>query len=72
MPESVAPFLPSAAQVQANTWLTEPELAVYAQEYGRTGFQGGLQTYRVLTDPVLTAEPRLFSGKTIDVPARST
>ena len=69
MPETVAPFQPSAAEVQASKWLTEPELGVYVEEYGRTGFQGALQAYRVLSDPGLTAELRLFSGKTIDVPS---
>lgn len=69
MPENVAPFQPSAAEIKACQWLTEPELAVYAEEYGRTGFQGGLQTYRVYTDPALNAELRLFSGRTIDVPS---
>lgn len=69
MPETVAPFQPSAAEVVACKWLTEPELAVYTQEYDRTGFQGGLQAYRVLSDPDLNAELRLFSGKTIDVPS---
>jgi len=69
MPENVAPFRPTPAEVSACHWLTEPELAVYSAEYGRTGFQGALQTYRVYTDPALTAELRLFSGRTIDVPA---
>lgn len=69
MPENVAPFEPSHAQVMACNWLTEPELAVYVEEYGCTGFQGGLQTYRVHTDPGLNAELRLFSGRTIDVPS---
>ena len=69
MPENVAPFQPPAAEVMACQWLTEPELAVYTEEYSRTGFQGGLQTYRVYTDPTLTAELRLFSGRTIDVPS---
>lgn len=69
MPQTVAPFQPSAAEILASTWLTEPELGVYAQEYGRTGFQGALQAYRVFSDPGLTAELRLFSGKTIDVPS---
>jgi pimeloyl-ACP methyl ester carboxylesterase len=69
MPETVAPFQPSAAEVLACTWLTEPELGVYAEEYGRTGFQGALQAYRVYSDPDLNAELRLFSGKTIDVPS---
>jgi len=69
MSQTVAPFQPSAAQVLACKWLTEPELGVYTEEYGRTGFQGALQTYRVYSDPGLNAELRLFSGKTIDVPS---
>ena len=69
MPETVAPFQPSAAEVRACKWLTEADLAVYTQEYDRTGFQGALQTYRVYSDPVLNDELRLFSGKTIDVPS---
>ncbi|WP_175162397.1 alpha/beta fold hydrolase [Paraburkholderia fynbosensis] len=69
MPQTVAPFQPSAAEILACKWLTEPELEVYAEEYGRTGFQGALQAYRVFSDPELNAELRLFSGKTIDVPS---
>ena len=69
MPQAFAPFHPSAAEVGACQWLTEPELGVYTQEYGRTGFQGALQAYRVHADPNLSAELRLFSGKTIDVPS---
>jgi pimeloyl-ACP methyl ester carboxylesterase len=68
MSQTVAPFQPSA-EVLACQWLTETELGVYTQEYGRTGFQGALQTYRVYSDPDLNAELRLFSGKTIDVPS---
>ena len=59
----------TAAEVLASKWLTEPELGVYTEEYGRTGFQGALQAYRVFSDPDLNAELRLFSGKTIDVPS---
>ncbi|MEG9439044.1 hypothetical protein JAO29_23155, partial [Edaphobacter sp. HDX4] len=69
MPQTVAPFLPTAAEVAACKWLTEPELGVYTEEYDRTGFQGALQAYRVFSDPALNAELRLFSGKTIDVPS---
>lgn len=69
MPENVAPFSPSPAEAQACSWLSDEELSVYVQEYGRNGFQGGLQTYRVYADPALNAELRLFSGRTIDVPS---
>lgn len=67
--QTVAPLHPSAAEVAACKWLTEPELDVYTAEYGRTGFQGALQAYRVFTDPALNADLRLFSGRTIDVPS---
>lgn len=69
MPENVAPFAPSAAKIAACQWLTDAELDVYIDEYRRTGFQGALQGYRVLADPTLGAELRLFSGRTIDVPS---
>ena len=62
MAQTVAPEMPCA-------WLTEGELAVFADEYGRTGFQGGLQGYRVGTDPAYLGELRAFSRRTIDVPA---
>lgn len=68
MPQTVAPFQ-RAAEALTCAWLTELELAVYTDEYARTGFQGALQGYRVLADPDLNAELRLFSGKTIDVPS---
>lgn len=69
MAETVAPEMPSAAEIAACRWLTEPELDVYTAEYARTGFQGGLQAYRCIFDPKLIAELRLFSERTIDVPA---
>jgi pimeloyl-ACP methyl ester carboxylesterase len=69
MPETVEPAMPSAAEVAACRWLPDEELRVYSAEYVRIGFQGGLQSYRVGTDPAWSAELRLFSGRTIDVPA---
>ena len=69
MAETVAAVMPPAAEIAARTWLTEDELQVYASEYGRTGFQGGLQSYRIGQDPKWSAELQLFSGRTIDVPS---
>ncbi|RZJ79091.1 MAG: alpha/beta hydrolase, partial [Brevundimonas sp.] len=69
MPETVAPFHPSADEVRDCAWLTDRELDMYATEYGRTGFQGALQAYRVFADPALNAQLRLFSGRTVDVPS---
>jgi pimeloyl-ACP methyl ester carboxylesterase len=54
MAETVAPEMPSASEIAACKWLPDAELRVYSEEYGRTGFQGGLQ---------------MFSGRTIDVPS---
>src|SRR3989441_5830764 len=47
MAETVTPFMPSVAEIAACQWLTEAEVEVYATEYGRTGFTGALQGYRV-------------------------
>jgi pimeloyl-ACP methyl ester carboxylesterase len=69
MAETVAKEMPSAAAIAANPWLPDSELAYYAAEYGRTGFQGGLQWYRYGTSGTLNNEMQLFSGRSIDVPA---
>jgi pimeloyl-ACP methyl ester carboxylesterase len=44
-------------------------MRVYSAEYGRTGFQGGLQWYRSAVSPQAAADLQLFDGRTIDVPA---
>jgi pimeloyl-ACP methyl ester carboxylesterase len=71
MAATVAPFMPSAAEIAACKWLTDDEVGVYATEYGRTGFNGALQGYRVRRggDPKSIAELHTFSGRTIDVPS---
>ena len=71
MAATVAPFMPSAAEIAQCKWLTEAEVEVYATEYGRTQFTGALQGYRVRrgTDPKSIAEMHTFSGRTIDVPS---
>ncbi len=63
MPETVAHEMPSAADIAACRWLPDSELAVYAGEYQRTGFPGGLQWYRRGTGELDTAELQLFSGQ---------
>jgi len=72
MAATVAPFMPPADYIANCKWLTEPEVDVYAAEYGRTGFTGALQGYRVRrgSDPRSIAEMHTFSGRTIDVPAQ--
>lgn len=69
MAETVAPHLPSREEIARCRWLTEDELAVYAGEFQRTGFQGGLNWYRARLVPELYAQDQLFSGRTIDVPS---
>jgi pimeloyl-ACP methyl ester carboxylesterase len=69
MAETVMPVMPSAAEIAACRWLPEAELAVYAEEYRRNGFQGGLNWYRSRTSGLSDGELRLFSGRTIDVPS---
>jgi pimeloyl-ACP methyl ester carboxylesterase len=69
MAETVAPEMPSSAQIAACKWLPDDELSVYAAEYERTGFQGGLQWYRCATGDKYIAELQTFSGRTIDVPS---
>ncbi|KAI9873173.1 MAG: hypothetical protein M1830_000750 [Pleopsidium flavum] len=53
---------------KSSRWLPEADLKVYAQEYERTGFQGGLNWYRVQTDPSKTRELDMFAGKKIEIP----
>jgi len=68
MAETVAPEMPSPAEVAACRWLPEDELAVYSSEYARTGFQGGLQWYRCRTEG-RNRDLAEFAGRTIDVPS---
>jgi pimeloyl-ACP methyl ester carboxylesterase len=69
MAETVAPEIPSAAAVAACKWLPEDELRVFSSEYERTGFQGGLEGYRLRWSDRYSAELQMFSGRTIDVPS---
>lgn len=69
MASTVAPFTPTAEEIRSCTWLTEKELDIYASEYARTGFQGGLNWYRCGTTGLNAKEMALFAGRTIDVPA---
>jgi pimeloyl-ACP methyl ester carboxylesterase len=69
MPAQVAEEMPSRAEIAANRWLPDSELAFYASEYQRTGFQGGLQWYRCGTSGAFNGELQTWSGRTIDVPS---
>ena len=69
MAETVAAEMPGADEIAACRWLPDTELAVYAREYERTGFQGGLNWYRCRTSGLFDREQELFSGRRFEVPA---
>ena len=69
MAATVAKEMPSKAETAANKWLPDRELAVYAAEYERSGYQGGLQWYRCGTSGRFVPELQTWSGRTIDVPS---
>ena len=69
MAETVSPYMPADEEVAACRWLTDAELQIYAEEFSRTGFQGGLQWYRCTASEEQTEELSLFSGRSIDQPA---
>ncbi|MEQ8859126.1 MAG: alpha/beta hydrolase [Pseudomonadales bacterium] len=64
MPETVAAAMPE----KPSSWLSDAELEVYAAEYARTGFQGGLNWYRASHDATLRAELAVLFGKPIPIP----
>jgi pimeloyl-ACP methyl ester carboxylesterase len=69
MAETVAAEMPTPEQIASCKWLPDNELAFYAGEYARTGFQGGLQWYRCNTTGAFNADYETFAGCTIDVPS---
>lgn len=67
--QTMAEHQPSSEYIATCNWMTEADLQVYATQFSRTGFQGGLNYYRVDYDEPLWNELNAFAGKTIDVPA---
>jgi pimeloyl-ACP methyl ester carboxylesterase len=72
MPATVARDMAVEASegLASHSWLPDEELAVYAGEYGRTGFQGGLNWYRIRTADGgrYAKEFDVFAGKKIEQP----
>ena len=73
MAQTVEKEMPTQSQIDSCKWLTETELSVYAEEYSRTGFQGGLNWYRrggnVASASGNQQALEVFSGKKIDTPS---
>jgi pimeloyl-ACP methyl ester carboxylesterase len=67
--ETMAMHMPSKQEIAACHWMTEEDLRIYSAEYTRTGFQGGLNSYRILTNARYSAELKSFSDRRIDVPS---
>ncbi|KAF4634672.1 hypothetical protein G7Y89_g3436 [Cudoniella acicularis] len=59
----------SSVTKKGSRWLADEDLSVYAGEFGRNGFQGALNWYRVSTDPKNMIDVELFAGRKIEVPA---
>lgn len=51
------------------SWLSDAELAVYVQEFGRTTFRGGLQWYRRGTAGLDAPALDLLAGRVIAQPS---
>ncbi|KAF2729824.1 alpha/beta-hydrolase [Polyplosphaeria fusca] len=69
MPETIALMMEGEDANKTKRWMSDEDLAVYVQEWTRTGFQGGLNWYRTATDPSRTSDMALFAGKKIECPA---
>ena len=69
MSETVTPEMPTGSEIRNCRWLTEAELKVYSDEFERTGFQGGLNSYWNNTDPAFMSELNAYKGKRIIVPS---
>ncbi len=68
MPAAVAGAMPDTTEIAACRWLREDELAVYAAEFARTGFQGGLNWYRTAVGPLYIRDLAVYAGCRIEVP----
>ncbi|EGO29590.1 hypothetical protein SERLADRAFT_359545 [Serpula lacrymans var. lacrymans S7.9] len=72
MPEVVAQIATSFVDLTSQGWLSDEEISVYATEYRRTGFQGGLNYYRSMvapTSPEWSDEVCALIGRRVGVPA---
>ncbi len=59
---------PDIVASRADRWLPDKDLAVYVDEWGRTSFQGGLNWYRIQTQPEIASDVLAWSGAKISVP----
>ncbi|KAF1919341.1 Alpha/Beta hydrolase protein [Ampelomyces quisqualis] len=69
MPEAIADMMATEDATATRRWMSDAELDVYVQEWSRTGFQGGLNFYRTITNPARMNDVELFAGKKIEPPS---
>ena len=69
MAKTIAPYYEDYLEQGACRWLTDEELAVYAATFAASGFQGGLNWYRCLTQGIGEDALSGFVGAPIAVPA---
>jgi pimeloyl-ACP methyl ester carboxylesterase len=69
MPETIELLMQNEDPDKTKRWLDDDALDVYVQEWRRTGFQGGLNWYRTMTDPDKKKDLDLFAGRKIECPA---
>jgi pimeloyl-ACP methyl ester carboxylesterase len=69
MAEVAAAIMPDPRQVAACTWLSDPDLAVAAAEFARTGFQPALNWYRsALAEGLTGRDLAPFHGRRLTMP----
>ncbi|KAF2439226.1 alpha/beta-hydrolase [Karstenula rhodostoma CBS 690.94] len=68
MPETIELMMRGEDPDKTKRWLSDEALDVYVQEWRRTGFQGGLNWYRTMTDPGMKKDIDLFAGRKIECP----
>lgn len=68
MAATVAPEMPDADTVAHCDWLPDDDLAVYAEAFSKSGFQGGLNWYRAAADSAQLAQQQLYAGAQIRQP----
>jgi pimeloyl-ACP methyl ester carboxylesterase len=69
MPQTVDAMMHDQRVSDAEDWLTDDVMDVYADAYSKTGFQGGLNWYRCSVAAEYSSDLTIFTGRKIEVPA---
>ena len=69
MADTVINNMPSNEEIENCKWLTNDEIDIYANEYSKTTFQGGLNWYRASVDFDNLKELSGFSNDKITIPS---